>query len=159
MILEKLNCDYLKVSPFYYENGYNTGIIKALQITGKVNDGALVTKNIDLTVPKNKWVLNFTGGAGITVTQIYVKNIFTNQSFPLLSQPAALTNTNLQNIIVPRVNTVLHTTLNAVSSVVTASLIGTVGNITIDNLPHNLVMDKVTFTLLGLDQDQYFTFL
>lgn len=159
MILEKLNCDYLKMSPFSYENGYNTGILKALQITGKVNDGTLITKNIDLTVPKNKWVLNFVGGAGITVTQIYVKNIFTNQLFPLLLEPVALTNANLQNIIVPRINTVLHTTLNAVTATVTASLIGTVGIITIDNLPYNLVMEKATFTLLGIDQDDYFTFL
>ena len=160
MILEKLNCEYLKLSPFSYENGYNTGTLKALQITGKVNDGELITKNIDLTVARNRWVVEFTGAQGITVKQIYVKNIFTGQIFPLLvSQPVQLTNSNLQNIIVPRVNTVLHSTLNCPTATVTASLIGATGNITIDNLPYNLVMEKVTLSLLGIEQDSYFTFL
>jgi len=160
MILEKLNCDFLKVSPFSYENGYNTGILKELQITGKVNNGSLITKNIDLTVPKTTWSIDFLASANIYIKQIYVRNIFTNQLFPLIiSEPIATTNIFVQNTVVPRIATVIHTTLNSPATTVTGIVHEDLGNITITNLSHNLIMDKVVFTLLGADQEQYFTYL
>lgn len=160
MLIEKLNCDFLKLSPFSYENGYNTGTIKALQISAKANDGILVTKSIDLTTPTNKWSVDFLGSAGMYIKQVYVRNIFTNQLFPLLpSTPLILSRVNIEAVILPMVQSVIRLNFNSPTVTALGSFTGDMVNFTISNLPSNLVMDRVTLTLLGIDQDAYFSFL
>ena len=59
MNVENLSCGLLKLEPQAFENGYNTGLLKELQITASYNKGTEVTKNINLLTVANIWSATF----------------------------------------------------------------------------------------------------
>ena len=155
MNVENLKCGFLKLEPQAFENGYNTGILKELQITASYNKGTEVTKNINLVTLANTWSAVFLHAASTYVKQVYARNIFTNQLFPLLANPILYTQGNLTAF-----DNYVEGTLKNTLNIPTASVVtNTLGTITVTGLPYNIVMDSIVTTLLTVEQATSFGFI
>lgn len=153
MIIENIQNQYLKITSSTLEQAHNTGMLKLLQVTATKNKGEVITKNIDLTTLVNQWVANFTFISGISINQIYVKNILTNVLFPVLEAPILVGTMNMITIA-GMIEELISNTFHIEG--VTAT--GRTDSMTVEGLPYNIIMDSIVFSILGAEQTVYFNF-
>lgn len=159
MNLETINCEYIKVSPFAYEQGWNTETLKEIIITGIYNEGTPISKNISLVTEINTWRVNLVYTSLMLISEMNIKNIFTNQIYNLIDTPLAATSGNMTTIAAA-VQVILETTFGLTSITVVANYTTTTtGYFTVTGLPYNLVMDSTVLTLVGVKKTTPFTFV
>lgn len=158
MKLSNIDCRYLKVELPYLETVYAQGDLQSLELQGKFNDGDSITETINFTGLVNTWDTEMDYNASTIITQIYARNIFTDQLFELLVGTYAVNSssiTTMKQDIASR----LSSLLNITGVTQTTTLLPTILEYSITGLPENIVMDSIEYTISGVTDTVYFSFV
>lgn len=159
MKIQNLDCHYLRLYSSAYESSYNKNQLSSIQIKVKVNHEDEIVKTINIVQLSTEWNLTFSFSTGTTITQVYLRNIFTNQSFPLLPENSTY-EINVSNIVIVEdlINEMLHNVLNLNDAIANVDIQGTNLLITISDLPYYIIADKLSYNYLSVEGSAYFSY-
>jgi hypothetical protein len=157
--IENLDCSYLKLYSSAYESSYNANQLSSIQIKVRVNHEDEITETINIVQLVDEWNLSLTFSLGTIIKQVYLRNIFTNQTFPLLPENSSyIINTTNVLIVENLITGTLNNVLNLSDSIADVSIENTKLLITISDLPYYIVADTLSYEYSSVVMDAYFTF-
>lgn len=160
MKIQNIDCRYLDLYSSAYEGAYSRDQLKSIEIRAKANHEDYVTQVITIDDLADEWNLSFDFQSGATINQVYLKNIFTNQSFLLLTEPSSYPITGGGIVsLQAAVNNSLNNTLNLVGASALFSITGSTLSCTITGLPVNIIAEKLQYEYMDITQDKFFTYL
>lgn len=160
MKIQNINCDYIRVLSSAYEKNYNVDNLQSVEIKVSVNDEDIITESVIIGDLYDTWKVSFAQDANTRINQLYLKNIFTNQLYPLLPEGSSF---SIGTVNLDAIGVLIDATL-AILGIVGVTQDYTIGASTVEysftGLPAHIIAASIYIkrTLAATESIKYFSY-